>query len=121
MKGFSYSIKKLAALCDAKLIGFSTEDLIYQVFIDSRKAKYPDNHLFIALKGPRHDGHQFIPELYEKGFRNFLVNHTYDGISSFPEGNFLVVENSLESLYFPAKVWSNSFRGFFSKMKSAKI
>ena len=52
MKGFSYSIKKLAALCDAKLIGFSTEDLIYQVFIDSKKAKYPDNHLFIALKGP---------------------------------------------------------------------
>ena len=103
MKSFSYSIEKLATLCDAKLIGFSAEDLIYQVFIDSRKAKYPKNQLFIALKGPRHDGHQFISELYEKGFRNFLVDHTYDKTASFPKGNFLVVEDSLEAFQSIAK------------------
>jgi alanine racemase len=43
---------------------------IEQLLLDSRKVYAPGGSLFVALKGPRRDGHQFIPELYRKGVRS---------------------------------------------------
>ncbi|HET6767695.1 MAG TPA: hypothetical protein VFH08_09860, partial [Chitinophagaceae bacterium] len=50
-----------------------TDNPIEYIFFDSRKFFFPATSLFIALKGPRRNGHSFIPDLYKKGVRNFIV------------------------------------------------
>ncbi len=95
MTGFSYTIKQLALFCNAQFKGVNSEETILQLIIDSRKAKHHKNHLFVALQGPHHDGHQFIHELYQKGFRNFLISRAEFKTTDFPEGNFLIVNDTL--------------------------
>ena len=65
MKSFSYSIEQLAKFCGAQFKGANANAHISQLIIDSRKAKDFSTHLFIAIKGSRHDGHNFIKDLYE--------------------------------------------------------
>lgn len=43
---------------------------------DSRQVSFPDKSIFFAIKGERHDGHQFLKELYQKGVREFVVEET---------------------------------------------
>ena len=69
--------------------------LISQLIIDSRKAKDFSAHLFIAIKGSRNDGHNFIKDLYKRGCRNFLISQANFNMSDCPEGNFLITPNSL--------------------------
>lgn len=40
---------------------------------DSRFLSDSDKSIFFAIKGERHDGHQFIPDLYQAGLREFVV------------------------------------------------
>jgi Alr-MurF fusion protein len=70
---------------------------IEQLLLDSRKVYAPATALFFALKGPRRDGHQFIPELYKKGVRSFVVNTSVDG-TSYPDAVFLQVEDTQVAL-----------------------
>ena len=95
MRSFSYTIEQLANFCNAQFIGISSDEVIHQILIESRKAKYFSHHLFIAIKGIRNDGHQFIDELYKKGFRNFLISDAEFETSNYPLANFLLVNDSL--------------------------
>ena len=91
-----YSIKHIASIihADAKIIA----DLeVEYLLIDSRKIIFPSASSFFALHGPRRDGHQFIPEVYERGIRNFIVKNGFDS-SSFKEANFLFVDDVLQAL-----------------------
>jgi alanine racemase len=66
---------------------------------DSRKVVSPLYSLFFAIKGERHDGHQFIRELYNMGVRQFVVEHTHSlALSALPEATILQVENSIRAL-----------------------
>jgi len=47
---------------------------------DSRQLSFPDQSIFFAIKGERHDGHLFLSELYQKGVREFVIE-----IGSFTE------------------------------------
>ena len=40
---------------------------------DSRQLSIPDQSIFFAIKGPHHDGHLFLTELYQKGVQEFVV------------------------------------------------
>ncbi|AFL83772.1 UDP-N-acetylmuramoyl-tripeptide--D-alanyl-D-alanine ligase [Belliella baltica DSM 15883] len=51
--------------------------LIHHVIIDSRSMVQPEHTIFVALKGAKFDGHDFIPELFELGVKCFLVKDTY--------------------------------------------
>lgn len=51
--------------------------LIHHVIIDSRSMLQPEHTIFVALKGAKFDGHDFIPELFELGVKCFLVKDTY--------------------------------------------
>ena len=95
MSSFSYSIEQLAKFCGAQFKGVNPKTLISQLIIDSRKAKDFSAHLFIAIKGSRHDGHNFIKDLYKRGCRNFLISQPNFNRSDYPEGNFLITSNSL--------------------------
>ncbi|ADQ17271.1 alanine racemase [Leadbetterella byssophila DSM 17132] len=70
---------------------------------DSRFLSKPDSSIFFAIKGERHDGHQFIPELYDKGIREFVVekrafNEKLKGILEKEEVKALLVDSSILTL-----------------------
>ncbi|MGZ8518167.1 MAG: Mur ligase family protein [Chitinophagaceae bacterium] len=84
----------------AGIIGSNSVDdktVIEYLLLDSRKVYSPGSSLFFALKGPRRDGHQFIPELYKKGVRSFVVSEKQD-VSVYPEAVFLLVNDTLAAL-----------------------
>ena len=65
-----------------KIVGDQQESkaepvLIHHVIIDSRSMLQPEHTIFVALKGAKFDGHDFIPELFELGVKCFLVKDTY--------------------------------------------
>ncbi|MGG6544896.1 UNVERIFIED_CONTAM: bifunctional UDP-N-acetylmuramoyl-tripeptide:D-alanyl-D-alanine ligase/alanine racemase [Prevotella sp. 15_C9] len=93
----NYSVEKLSSLIDAKLIGNNKANISF-VLTDSRSLCFPEETVFFALKSERNDGHHFIPELYRRGVRNFVVQELPDKLSEFPQTNFLLVADSLAAL-----------------------
>ena len=74
----------------------SCTNLINLIFIDSRKPVRSSDALFLAIKGPNNDGHQYISRLIDEGISHFIVNNDFntDGL----EANFIQVEDSLQAL-----------------------
>jgi len=93
----NYTIKNIRSIVSGKFLQFDQDDIIENLVIDSRKIFSAPSSLFIALKGPRRDGHQFISELFEKGTRNFIVSKKID-VTKFEEANFIWVDDALEAL-----------------------
>jgi Alr-MurF fusion protein len=91
-----YILSDIARIINAEASTHS-DVTIEHLLLDSRKVYAVSTSLFFALKGFRKDGHQFIPELYKKGVRNFVVNNTVDKLL-YPEGNFLLVNDTLAAL-----------------------
>lgn len=52
---------------------------------------------FYALRGERNDGHLYIPELYDKGVRQFVVSTDFDA-SSYPDAHFEKADRPLRQL-----------------------
>lgn len=75
----------------------TTHATIEHLVIDSRTVLFPGSSLFFALIGPRRNGHSFIPELYEKGIRHFVVSEPQQG-DLYPEATFLLVADTLQAL-----------------------
>jgi len=92
----SYFISHIAKTLGAKTKIVSDNSIEY-IFFDSRKVFFPATSLFIALKGPRRNGHNFIHELYKKGIKNFIVSESIKE-EEFPEANILFVDDSLKAL-----------------------
>lgn len=64
---------------------------VHHLLYDSRKLIISESSVFFALKSSRRDAHEFIPALYEKGIRQFVVNKSFNH-ESFPEAGFLLVD-----------------------------
>ncbi len=93
-----YTIEKVTTLIGARRYGDTDADVSF-VLTDSRSLCFPEETLFFALKSERNDGHNFIPELYRRGVRNFVVSSVPKGwASDYPGVNFLKVVNTLEAL-----------------------
>jgi UDP-N-acetylmuramyl pentapeptide synthase len=94
----SYSIKHINSIIgNLSSIVRRPADVIEHLLTDSRKVYDPSSSLFFALKGPRRDGHLFIPELYDKGIRNFVVSEKVN-TDSFPEANFIFTNDVMQAL-----------------------
>jgi alanine racemase len=93
----SYKIKDICSIVQGKFLQFNNDDEIVQLVTDSRKIISASSSLFFALKGPRRNGHQFIPELFRKGIRNFVVSREAD-LKDFAAANFILVDDVLEAL-----------------------
>jgi len=91
-----YTIADIARIIDAEQVP-SADRIIESILLDSRKVYEPANAVFFALKGPRRDGHQFIPELYKKGVRSFVISEPVDQ-SLCPEADLLEVFDTLVAL-----------------------
>lgn len=94
----NYSIEKVATLIGAHRYG-NVEASIGFLLTDSRSLCFPEETLFFALKTERNDGHHYIPELYGRGVRNFVVQEVPSGWDKlYPQSNFLVTPRPLEAL-----------------------
>ena len=93
-----YSIQHILEITKGKLLNSDLSDTpVERLLFDSRHLVFPTRTLFFAFKSNRQDGHQFIPELYAQGVRNFIVTHAIEA-QEFPTANFILVENSIAAL-----------------------
>ena len=113
----TYSIEKVTTLIGARRYG-ETPSNIGWLLTDSRSLCFPEQTLFFALRTKRNDGHKYIDELYRRGVRNFVIDHspfTIDHLAAHKEAvanngqrsmvngqwegaNFLVVPSPLAAL-----------------------
>ena len=78
---------------------FEFQDVyIKELAIDSRKVVMPAQSLFFAIKGDRHDGHNFIEQLYEDGVRAFVVDASYLAPEKLDDAFFIKVDDPLSAL-----------------------
>ena len=89
-------MQKVAEIVNGQLVGESAERSISDLLIDSRHLMDAGQALFFALMSQRNDGHKYIEELYEKGFRAFVVKDLPEAPS--PEASFVVVPDTLKAL-----------------------
>ena len=83
----------IAKITGGILVG-SPDIIVNEIFTDSRQLSYTDEIAFIAISGKNHDGHSFIPDLYLKGVRAFLVEKLPEDITRFSDSAFIISENS---------------------------
>ena len=67
-----YTIEKITTLIGARRYG-TKEAQIGFLLTDSRSLCFPEETLFFALKTERNNGQNYIPDLYRRGVRNFVV------------------------------------------------
>ena len=93
-----YSIQHIETILHAQRLNTELYPSdIHHVTFDSRKIIFAQSSIFFAFKSTRNDGHDFIPELYEKGIRNFVISKKLN-IDSYSNANFLLVEDSVLAL-----------------------
>ncbi len=94
----SYAIESIAKSIGARRVG-EYETTIDWLLTDSRSLSFPEETLFFALATKRNSGARYIPDLYDRGVRNFVVSEEdFKEIESVEWGvesslNFLVVPN----------------------------
>ncbi len=84
-------------ILQCELLGVNDVQPIHQIVTDSRNYFGESHALFIAIKGPLHDGHLHIKELYEKGIHSFIIDHDIDS-NMMPLAQFFKVDNSIKAL-----------------------
>lgn len=85
--------------------------IIRQVCTDTRRIDQPAESLFIALKGPSHDGHRFLKEAYQAGIRSFLVATVPESIDQFTGSTFIKATNTLIALQVLAAWHRRQYKG----------
>lgn len=105
----TYTIEKITTLIEAYRYG-NAEAYIAFLLTDSRSLCFPEETLFFALKTERHDGHHYIPELYRRGVRNFVVTEVpEDYATRYAEANFLQVADTCKALQRLAECHRNEY------------
>ncbi len=104
------SAASLAEITGGKLCGIS-ENAFRTVLTDSRSSGAGHDELFIALRGPNHDGHKFITSLYGRGVRLFLVDNIPTDAENMPSATFITVNDTLEGLQKLAAWQRNQYHG----------
>ena len=105
-----YTSIDIAKIINAEIKG-GADKVVNWLLTDSRSLAFPETTAFFALTSASGDGHKYIPDLYKRGVRSFIVsqlpaNYTTD----FSEATFLKVENTLTALQRLAKFHREQFR-----------
>jgi Alr-MurF fusion protein len=104
-----YRIEAIARACKGELHAGTGGAVIRHLITDSRKFSFPGESIFIAITGERHDGHNYIIDMYRQHIRNFLVSRLPQNIENFPAANFIVVNDTLLALQQIASMHRNGF------------
>ena len=91
----SYTIKDIAQMLGLVTTGEDNRPIRW-LLTDSRSLSSPEDTLFFAIVTQRGDGHRYIPQLYRRGVRSFVVSQEVKG--EFPEATFLRVDDTLKAL-----------------------
>src|SRR5690606_9608867 len=89
--------KEIIACTTGNLLSEREDTPIKYLLTDSRKIITSSHALFVAIQGERHDGHQYIELLYQKGIRYFITEKKID-VKHLPEAGILVVPSGIEAL-----------------------
>ncbi len=100
-----YNLLKISEIVKGKAFLQNNSPVEFLLY-DSRRSVPSFNSLFFALKGKR-DGHSFIPEMIDKGVKNFVVEKIPRGLLN--KANFIVVDNTLKALQQLAKYHRQRF------------
>lgn len=103
------TLKNIAKACDGVYIGDAKlqEKTVCGVVIDSRLVE--QDYLFIPIKGERVDGHDFIPQVFEKGACCVLSERE----RKEPEGAYILVDSTEDAL--------KKIAAFYRKNLSIKV
>ena len=93
------SIAQLEKITEGEVRGREFSGSITQISIDSRQTFQSGQTLFIALRGAKADGADYIPALIEGGIRCFLVHRDWDVAADLAErATFVSVDNTRDAL-----------------------
>lgn len=100
VNSFSMSLDEVSAVLSAKRLG---EDVFVNgLSTDTRNIK--GGELFLALKGPNYDGHNFVQQAVEKGAVACLVDEKIDNDCAQ-----VVTQDTHQALGLLAKAWRQKF------------
>ena len=85
----------LSGITEGKQLQLYDDHAVTTLMHDSRKAIINEGAVFFAIGGKHRDGHHFIPELYDLGVRQFVVEKA---MHVGPEANVLLVKSSVDAL-----------------------
>jgi alanine racemase len=100
----------IAAIAGGHLSGVR-DNIVNELLTDSRGAGFSEGLAFFAIKGPNHDGHKFIPQLYERGVRVFVAEILPDSANDMASASFIIVDNTVDALQRIAAHKRKLFRG----------
>ena len=101
-------ISEILQWTDADLVGILGPDIAPQAVVtDSRSVTEGD--LFIALRGERFDGHDFVEAAFERGASAALVERSWDGAGRSLSGPLLAVDSTLLALGAMARAYRRRY------------
>ncbi len=107
-----WTIGEIADWVDGRLIADDDGLPLEHVAVDSRQLMEPGT-IFVALKGPRFDGHDFVGDALKKGAAAAIVerdNHDFLGeLEAGDEKALIVVDDTLDALQAFAAAWRARF------------
>ncbi|MBO4803200.1 MAG: bifunctional UDP-N-acetylmuramoyl-tripeptide:D-alanyl-D-alanine ligase/alanine racemase, partial [Muribaculaceae bacterium] len=107
----NYSITEIYNALEVTGLQIVDEDAIVgQLLTDSRSLTQPDETIFFALRTEGGDGHNFIPDLFDKGVRNFVVSTDFYPSPDCHAANYVHVESPLDALQALATFHRRRFR-----------
>ena len=102
------SIENVTKILNANRVGTCPAEIDW-ILTDSRSLCFAEDTLFFALKTKRNDGHKYIPDLYERGVRNFVVSDLPQNLDDYVDANFLQLPNPLKGLQRLAEKYRSQF------------
>jgi len=95
----AYTGSEIASILKASLISSKQEDIsVKDILIDSRRLITPEQCMFFALVSDRNDGHKYIPGLFKKGVKVFVVSKLPKELKEIKDAHFFLVSNTLDAL-----------------------
>ena len=107
----TYSITEIYNALEVTGLQLIDEDaIVSQLLTDSRSLTQPRETIFFALRTEGGDGHNYIPDLFDKGVRNFVVSSDYYPLPECQGANYIHVESPLDALQALATFHRRRFR-----------
>ncbi|HEY0751178.1 MAG TPA: Mur ligase family protein, partial [Chitinophagaceae bacterium] len=82
---------------EARWLNKGNNDPIDHILYDTRAIVSPTSSLFFAIKTAHSDGHSYLPDAYQKGVRNFIVDSEIETLT-LTDANILLVKDSVGAL-----------------------
>jgi Alr-MurF fusion protein len=102
-------LEQVARITNGTVMGVS-DRFVRQVATDSRSLPGIEDVMFVAIRGERHDGNDYIDELYNRGVRCFLTDRQPQ-MNGMEEASFCFVKDALTALQVLAAERRRSFPG----------